>query len=80
MTFPAPREFPGLTLGEALAQHTRDCGKCQDAIKTPPVRIGQKTRMCSEYVEIAELYANWERDMNKGVLISVEQFIDEGDI
>lgn len=69
-----------MTLYDALQRHIRDCGKCQDGLRAAPVGLrgpGEKTRMCADYVNIAQTFADWERDANRGTLISVEQYIDE---
>lgn len=80
MTIPTPPDFPGMTLYEALQSHIRECGKCQDAIKAQPTRrLGEKTKMCPDYVNIGQVYSDWERDVNRAanMLITPEQWFEE---
>lgn len=82
MTNPAPGDFPEMTLYQAQQRHLRDCGTCQDAVRTghstfnPNVGF-TKAGYCAEWFEIAQEYADWEGMVNADTLISVERFIDE---
>lgn len=71
-----------MTVHEAIQRHIRDCGQCQDALRDPPntiatIKGGRKPGYCGEYFEIFQEFADFEREANKGILISREQFIDE---
>lgn len=51
-------------LNDAVRAHLEECSKCQEALQTKPVGLGQQTMFCSDYWRIFALYAEREGQIN----------------
>jgi hypothetical protein len=51
-----PRETD--TLDIAVQEHIAKCRQCQAGIKDNPRGFGQKTKMCPEYLNIVQMFAD----------------------
>lgn len=60
-----PLYIGGLTIDDLITMHLLNCTTCRDVSeKAGPVRLGEKSRHCSEYWHMQLLKANYEGNVN----------------
>lgn len=60
-----PLYIGGMSIDDLITLHLMNCNQCQDATeKSKPVRLGQKSGLCSQYWHMQLLRANYEGEVN----------------